>query len=732
MIDEIVVTARKREESLQDVPLSVTALTANNLRELNVQSPDDVSRFTPGFSYVSSRGRSNLERPVVRGQSSLLGTANASFFVDGVYINGPAISTELANLERVEVIKGPQVALYGRGTYAGAINYITRQPTDTFEGTLNLTAAEQGEYEVAGSVSGPLIDGTLSYFVAARHWEYGGEYRNQNAMSPGEKLGAQQTRGGTVKLLWTPVENFDATLLLSYAEDDDNHFAQGFQGREHNNCFPVGSQYPRSRGYYCGEVLGAKDVEINIMTALFPNGGGLEREKLRSALTMNWELGGYTLTSVSSYSEEDELNEVDASYGGYDPFAGSTPPNPGANWRIQGEARDDLSQELRLRSPGDGAFRWLAGAYYFRGSDDRVREDKVLPTGQVVRNPQNVLSTTDIENTAVFGSAEYDFTDQWTGTLELRVADDKITTDYLDAAGTRLSNTWSSTKPRATLRYEPDSDLMFYASFAQGNKPGLFNEARAVTVGASQAVDEEESDNYEIGGKMRLFNGRMTLNTAVYQTDISGQQLTQTMFAVTPTGFTTVPYIENIGKSRIRGVELESLVLLTDNWNLRAGYSYTDAKVRSYYNQDEADLRSPNRSRSLQDLLDYGSVAGHTLPRVPAHQGFLASRLGFPMSNGWETFVGGSLTYESSKYDQIHNLAETGDRLNLDLRAGIDGGRWDITLWGKNLTDDDTATDILRFIDTRGLSGASFATYRAFVLSLPRGRQFGANATFKF
>ena len=138
-LEEVVVTARKKEESLQDVPISVTAITADRIEELRILSPDDIARFTPGFSYVSSFGRLNQERPTVRGQTNILGAANASFFVDGVYVNGPSVSTETSNLERIEVIKGPQAALYGRATFAGAINFITKAPTNEFAGKLGAT-----------------------------------------------------------------------------------------------------------------------------------------------------------------------------------------------------------------------------------------------------------------------------------------------------------------------------------------------------------------------------------------------------------------------------------------------------------------------------------------------------------------------------------------------------------------------------------------------------------------
>ena len=270
-LEEIIVTARKREETLLDVPLSVTAFTADALESLRVQSPDDLARYTPGFSYTQSFGRNSLERPVIRGMSNILGTPNASFFVDGIYINGPAVSTELSNLERVEIIKGPQAALYGRATFSGAINYITQRPTNDFDGKLSVTGAEHEEYEVNGYLSGPIVADKLFYYLGGRYWQYGGEWENSVT---GDEIGGQETQGGTVKFLWTPTDHFEATLLATYAEDDDEHMSLVLQGREFNNCFMPQDGFPRSRGYYCGDVFDVDDIPVALMTEMFPNGGG--------------------------------------------------------------------------------------------------------------------------------------------------------------------------------------------------------------------------------------------------------------------------------------------------------------------------------------------------------------------------------------------------------------------------------------------------------------------------
>ena len=176
VLEEVVVSARKRDETLIDVPLTVTAVSAARIEELGIRDSRDLALYTPGFSNVASFGRSSTERPVIRGQSNILGDPNASYFVDGVYLSGSASNTETANLERIEVIKGPQAALYGRATFAGAINYVTKRPAEAFEGKVNLTYGEFDQRDLTAYASGPIIDGKLYFVAAGTHTEVGGFY----------------------------------------------------------------------------------------------------------------------------------------------------------------------------------------------------------------------------------------------------------------------------------------------------------------------------------------------------------------------------------------------------------------------------------------------------------------------------------------------------------------------------------------------------------------------------
>ena len=814
-LEEIVVTARKREESLQDVPLTVTAVSAATIESLGIRDSRDLALYTPGFSNVSSFGRTNAERPVIRGQSNILGDPNASYFVDGVYLSGSTTNTETANLERIEVIKGPQAALYGRSTFAGAINYVTRKPSDEFEGKVSATFGQYDQRDANAYVSGPIIEGVLRYYVAASHTEYGGSY--DNPYDQRHDLGAEQSDAVTAKLQWTPNENIDINGLVTFQQDDDGPNAIGLQGREFNNCQLTSTALPRSRGYYCGVAQPISKLTIGQRSDLFPN-PGVDRDRLRAALSAKFNfMDGYELVSVTGYSKEDYHIEIDVSYAGYDAFGlldspALTPPaagaagdgarqfrNKGSFWRLQDEFREDFSQELRLRSPSDRALRWTLGAYFYKQSDDFTREDKVTPDGRIVPNGAAAIAYRDVENEAIFGGLEYDFNDQWTATAEFRHAKDtknqvgaqytttpvaasrcaaggdgiqtstSPTTGCVISSGVRVqtapfAGTFTSDKPRFTLRYKMTPDITFFANYAEGNKPGGFNSATVIplleAIGKTAAYDEEESENFEVGGKFRLLDGRVFASLTYFDTKLFNQQLTQNIVGLNAAGAVIAnSYIENVGKTNSSGIELEVTARLTERLDLSLGGAYVDAKIKEYVNQDQADLYS-NRPASAFSVISatnpggcgtltgtaaanaaaclalrnldnaqFGSVAGKRTPRAPEYNGYAILKYTMPLTGDMDLSLGGDVVYESSKFAQVHNLIETGARTYFNARIGVETDTWSVALWGKNLGDDDTGLDILRYIDSRNIASPST---RGFAVTLPRPRQVGITANYKF
>ncbi|MEE4184811.1 MAG: TonB-dependent receptor plug domain-containing protein, partial [Gammaproteobacteria bacterium] len=290
--EEITVPARRREESLQDVPISVTAFDSDTLRDKNIINAYDIAANTPNFSFTPNLGR-RLDVPNIRGQFGPLvgGTApNAGFFVDGVYVASSIGSTSTANLERVEILRGPQSALFGRATFSGAVNYITRRPTEEFEGQVNALVGQDQRRQLGIWGSGPIIEDKLYFFAGLDYNAWEGEWTNN--LQPGQvnsvtqagpfgrfiwrnnpqlagdppcppgslppvggtvpgcaptvgdntKLGGEETRTGTVKLLFTPTDDLDVVFKYENSQADDDHFVYNFvPPGENNNCFNLDS-----------------------------------------------------------------------------------------------------------------------------------------------------------------------------------------------------------------------------------------------------------------------------------------------------------------------------------------------------------------------------------------------------------------------------------------------------------------------------------------------------------
>ncbi|MEE4186244.1 MAG: TonB-dependent receptor [Gammaproteobacteria bacterium] len=755
-LDEITVSARRTDENLQDVPVAVTPFTAELIEDLNLQSIDDIALFTPGFSFTSAFGRQpGSDRPAMRGISTVQnGIANASavsYFIDGVYLGGSPQATELSNVERVEVLRGPQAAALGRGTYIGAINFITRRPTDEFAAFADVTAGQDGLFNVTGNLSGPLTD-TLGFFVAAGSNSFDGQYTNQRT---GTDLGGQESLDLTTKLFWTPTDNFDAVFKVGYQETDDDHFPIYLQPRIFNNCCfrdPVTS--PRSREYYIGEAR-ADPNRINLVTDILDQAGGsgVEVERLILSTNINWTFADdMTLSVLGGYIDDEIQTGFDVSYAGYDPVPFGIAA--GQFWQIDRDEQSDASLEIRLTSSRDRAVRWTVGGYYYNGKTSEKATNRVISDGMggFVAVPLEVADLTDeeIENFAVFGGIDWDVTDKLTLGVEARYAEDEITVrnfsnDPRDEPAIpfgsfleQFDGKFTSFTPRVTAVYAFSDDVNFYGNISKGTKPGDFNSnvpSDPVTgepLENLREVDEEIAWNYEVGAKTTLLDGRANFNVAFYYLDVSDQQLTQ-VFEIPGGGGITDSLLQNVGETAVRGLELESVFDLTDNWRGGLTYAYTDAKITKRISADQAELLGSDGS--LEQELALGNVAGKRVPRIPQNQFSVWTRYDRAFGNNRLWYVSADYAYEGSKFAQEHNLIETGNRNIVGARAGIVIDNWEFELWGRNIFDEDAPVDIIRYIDRRFGTfppGNGSTSPRGFGLTLPLQRQIGVSARYRF
>ena len=441
-LTDIIVTARKTTESLQDAPVAVSVVTSDKIRDLGLVSLDDFAKQATGISFSQAFGRST-DRPVIRGQSNVLAgvqagvETGAAFFIDGIYYQGDIQGFDPESIERVEIIKGPQSALYGRNTYAGAINYVTKDPSDRFTISGRARAAEYDEAELAGSVSGPIIRDLLSFRAGGRYYTYGGQYRNQLT---GKKVGSEETKSAYLTLNFTPMSDLKVRLRGYWQKDDDGPLAIFLQGASANNCkpgfrstqfraaspfvplAPATLRLDNPNQYYCGTIQPQpNNVRLNtdplfINPTLGVRDGtafdGIQNEQYQFQSIVDWDIGGsgWTISSLTGYRRNKNLFGTDSDHSdAFAYFAGTAASTLNTEPAFANTNRDkqtDFSQEIRFSSPVDKPLRAMVGGFYFKqrfNSRDITFASgtAALPLGTDLSN----FST--IEDRAVFGLLEW-------------------------------------------------------------------------------------------------------------------------------------------------------------------------------------------------------------------------------------------------------------------------------------------------------------------------------------
>ena len=791
--NQIIVTARKREETLQTVPTTVAVATAETIQNLNLNSLEDIANTTPGLIFDESFGR-NGNRPVIRGQANILGESGVAFFIDGIYYTGSLADYDVDTIERVEIVKGPQSALYGRNTYSGAINIISKLPGDSWEGRVTADIAENDRYELTAGIRGPLGNG-FSLGVNGRYYDYGGEFTNQ---FDGNKVGQQSSWSASGTLRFDDGGPFTATLRGYYNNTDDGQPAIFAQSANANNClFDNGALYRGNGRYFCGVI--EPGVINTDYTRQFPDPDavGIKADTYNVALRMEYELSdNLTLVSLTGFNDRTETQLTDGDYGPnsfqtaiFASFPtgaplGSPPATPPRN-RVIGlvgsvvdfsfanrNETSDWSQELKLVYESD-LFDFILGGYYFDQSVDNFTirtvpaDAQALATANLTArraaicaaNPicfttapffavstpnardENLL---DIQNRAVFAALNWHITPTINLGIEGRYAEEEIsqTAFDFDEGQARpapvvdgLSRTFKEFTPRVTFDWQITPDNLFYAIYAEGQKPGGFNGTLAIAADPSTPLDisvfqAEDNKSYEIGLKNSFADGRAIFNIAAFYTEIEGYQLTQNI-SVPPN---QVSIITNAGNAEIWGVEAELVGEISRGLVWTTNYAYANSEFTSGVDEnqgvlnDVADDGLVNCSTGDQfpDISGcqslFGSIVGQSIPRAPRHRIFtdVNYRSSTEIGNGdWDFFTGANLTYTSSGFAQVHNLARTGDAVEVDARMGIENDQFRIQLYVNNLFGEDSIQQIIRYAD----GDADFR--RNFIGGLRPGRRVG-------
>ncbi len=626
---DIVVTARNREEKLQDVPLAITSFSSKDLSNANVRNLRDVAYLTPGLS-ITSGGSEFGVNPVIRGQTNLNGGAgdpNVAVFIDGVYIsNNTAINVGLIDIERIEVVKGPVSALYGRNAFAGAINYVSKRPSIS-EPHASATGfvGNDGQYSFTGVLSYPVIKDVLGLRIATGYEHFDGSYHDKVT---NQDAGGFEKRDLQASLYFTPTPELSVSAAYYYGNDTFGGSAVAYNV---NNCGsrtnPPSVQDPSGLGFsqFCGRFdPDAHDVEIPVVSNL-TGAAGNDRKVNLASLNVAYDFGFAKLSSLTGYTKVTQQRFTDfigRRYGA--PYL--LTPGPGTVNLLEFFGSNtntrDVSEELRLQSSADHPFRWQLGGFYFKGRNFSTTilslDGSPIPAGQNVLAgfPRNSVTTNgQVSDTLAgqtlahdkqlsgFVGAEYDVLPGLTASGEYRYTNQKkdqlvirntgcpsngtanpvtcngpAPTIYLYPNGTTPpEGTFKFSNYRGTLKYAVTPGSNVYASVANGTKAGGFNQ-RAVTAPDGSKPDErfdpETNVTYEIGIKNSFFDNRLQLNIAAYHIDTKGIQISGPSEVLTNPGLVT----KNFGSVHTNGFEIELAAKVAKGARVHAGVGYSDPK----------------------------------------------------------------------------------------------------------------------------------------------------------
>jgi iron complex outermembrane receptor protein len=685
-LEEIVVTARKRAETLEESPVSVRAFTEAEIESAGIETPHDFIALTPNVTLVQTQNAGNSfinVRGISQARNSEMSVA---VLVDGVLMTNPAqFNQQLFDIQQIEVLRGPQGALYGRNAIGGAITVVTRQPTDEIAGKFEIGADSGPGYTARGTISGPVgASNTLKYRLSGSYVDTDGYIDNTFL---GEEADPYKDVSGRLKLLWEPSDAFSADLRLSASALDTQALYFNIAAEVDDTSLPV---------------------RVN-------NPGVNERDMLTFSLKLEWEGDYGSFTSITAYDdleelltgdqfsflprEESFLNVETSGFGDFIRF-------------LTGEAVVDLSQtqfldtdswsqEFRFASPTEQRVRWIVGTY-------GISTDRYISTGNqidlgngvfpVFRDPRPSVFTDGMTDPspqlglladgqdnfawAVFGEAAWDLSDTFEAAVSLRYDEDTRENTTLTepphgnftgitiVPGTLREETWSDLQPKLTLRYRPNEDVTVYGGYSRGFRSGGFNQSgvgEAVPEpGIEDLFDEQIADTYEVGVKSVLGGGRFFTSLSAFYTDFEGAYF----FFFDPG--TSTQNLGSIPETEYTGFEFEGNAQFNEYLSGYFGLGYTDSEIKQA--ADPADV-------------------GNQAPLVSEYTINLGGVFRYPVE-AFGLNTDGVIRIDYQKIGDTWwdpgNLSVRSPVDLVDVRIGVDmKDNWSLMLWAKNALDEE-------------------------------------------
>ena len=768
MLEEVMVTARKREESLAETPIAITAISAAEIQAGAFKSLVDVQKTAPGL-FVETMNNENARtvlmprfRGVTFDASSPL-QRTSSVFVDGLIVSSGLHSLPITQVERIEVIKGPQSALFGRNTYSGAINIITRRPGDELKGGIEVDYGAKSKGSTTGYIEGPITSNlgaraTFSYTDKEGHYD--------NAFVEGQRLGDEETLAYGLMLDFNPTEDLNIMVRASSYEDYYGPGAYAVVGglAEHNFC---AEPTPAINSFSCFFVNGLESAykgSVNIPSAVGASSSADVFSKATGQLrdaSGNWAglagdgyapIGDHSFDDLShngfgkagegerfgaivSWDMTDSLN-LNLAYGknedDYVLFHDFDAAGAFGFHVYNARVTEDETFEVRLSGTSD-RFDWSIGATQVEMSSkahggfyDQYFGDFSGSAGYWfadIRNPDTAFSLIEADTTGIFASVDFRITDKLDLTLEVRRQEDEINDPNVNAAaGKNIAPAeFKSTLPRVVLKYQLNDNHMLYANYSEGTLPGGFNPEvasklttpeqistfNADTPGIGETYEEETLKNYEAGWKYSSNDGRLAMNLAVFHMERTDQVYSG--FGVIPADVSCsgdtdgdgIPNTETCTVAFSGNGTSSDIDGLEIDFNYRALDSLLLQAAVGYTKAEISDFPANGDCGDFNDVFGPGlSCAGQQAARYPEWIGSLIATYDFDTPMGG-AYARGEFFYTGWYYDEVTNLTKIPDATELNIRVGLrmDNGI-SLEAYVSNLTDEDAPTGGNNIADT--------------------------------
>ncbi|MFT6050726.1 MAG: iron complex outermembrane receptor protein, partial [Halioglobus sp.] len=683
VLEELIVTARKREQNLQDVAVGVSLLSGKALAEAQLQNAAELTALVPTLNLQASSGpgTSSFNIRGIGTRSFAAGVEpSVSTMLDGVVMASSGMSfIDLVDIERVEVLRGPQGTLYGKNASGGVVHMITSDPTQALSGVVAVTAIEQDEYRLDGTISGPITD-QLSFRLTGNTVDDSGWATNA---FDGKDINNSESWTVRGKLLWVVNEDLEFLWSSDFSDSECNCTALSVRSIMES----PDQQALLEELLPVVPAQDSQDVNNDQQTSSDVSASG-------HSLTINWSLADYQLSSITAWRDWENESIVDFDRRPSNPLSLSFPVLPFSE-------QEQFSQELRLSSEPAAWGSFVLGAFYF---DHEKKGGRAISTELAAPifapGTQTVRSDFSSENYALFGEVSFNVAQDWELTLGGRYTRDKLEF-FEEQLGTHAIVFPSEAtvsddidednfSPKIALKWNATDRAMLYASYVKGYKGPALDFA---SIQSDQRVDAETSDAFELGLKSNWLNGRLVLNVAAFYAEYEDFQADSYVDTNDQDRLPGTFILVNAGEVSTQGIELEIIGQPTDSWTVFGGLAWTDATIEDFPG-GPCSSGQIVRGECPDGFLD---LSGGQVPTTPEWKLTLSTTYTWqPEQVPFNVILGGSVRAQD---DVLYGISQ--DRYNVqDAYTVVDAsltlvGRergYRITAFVKNLFDEDYAS----------------------------------------